>query len=331
MNRTEVLKAVVSATMRWNFRVWGFGEAIALRGLLRAGDQLGDPAPAAFVHGVMRTWLGRGVARSAEDHVGAGRELLEMHRRFGDPAFLEAAHRLAALHESFEPGLHGARCHRADTPGWRQQIWVDCMDIDGPFLAQLAEHCGQARYFDEAAEALLSYARALQTDEGLLFHGHERHAGRNGQRWARGNGWALMGFVDTLKRLPHQHSARTELTGRLVALLDGLKRCQHESGLWHTVLDEADTYLESTLAAMAAHALSEALQNQLIEPGRYTGMARRARAAVLQQVQADGTLALVSEATPVGPLSTYATRPFGRYPWGQGPLLLLLTDPEMSA
>jgi hypothetical protein len=43
-----------------------------------------------------------------------------------------------------------------------------------------------------------------------------------------------------------------------------------------------------------------------------------------EQIAPDGTLQLVSDATPVGALSTYATRPFGVFPWGQGPLLLAL-------
>ena len=134
----EQIGTVAAVAMRWNYRVWGFGEEIALRGLLAAADALGDPAPFGFVHGIMRSWLGRGVARSNEDHVGAGRELIELHRRTGDVQFLDAARKLAALNASFPAGANGERYHRGDTPGWRWQIWVDCMDVDGPFLAALA-------------------------------------------------------------------------------------------------------------------------------------------------------------------------------------------------
>jgi rhamnogalacturonyl hydrolase YesR len=118
----EHLSAVAAVAMRWNYRVWGFGEAIALRGLLAASDALRDPAPFGFVHGIMRSWLGRGVARTNEDHVGAGRELLELHRRTGDAQFLDAARKLAALNASFPAGANGERYHRGDTPGWRWQI-----------------------------------------------------------------------------------------------------------------------------------------------------------------------------------------------------------------
>lgn len=321
---SDSLRAVADVAMRWNYRVWGFGEAIALRGLLRAGDVLGDPAPFGFVHGIMRTWLGRGVARSNEDHVGAGRELVELYRRTGDGQFLDAARNLAALNEGFPKGPHGARYHRGDTPGWRWQIWVDCMDVDGPFLAALGAATGEERYYDQAAEELLGYARTLQGDGGLLHHGFERDSGRNGALWARGNGWALMGLVDTLAMLPRAHPAWRELHQRTAMLATALAGTQDESGLWHTVIDDPATYLESTLAAMAAYALHEGFAQDVLDRAAYGAMERRARAAMHGQIARDGALALVSDATPVGAHATYATRPFGVFPWGQGPLLLAL-------
>jgi rhamnogalacturonyl hydrolase YesR len=131
----DTLRAVADVAMRWNYRVWGFGEAIVLRGLLQAGDVLGNAAPFGFVHGILRSWLGRGVARRAEDHVGAGRELIELYRCTRDTQFLDAARKLAVLNASLPSGPNSERYHRGDTPGWRWQIWVDCRDVDGPFLA----------------------------------------------------------------------------------------------------------------------------------------------------------------------------------------------------
>lgn len=323
-----LLRSIAATTMRWNFRVWGFGEAIALRGLLAAGDRLGDAEPIGFVHGLMRAWLGRGVGATNEDHVGPGRALLDMHRRTGDPRLLDAARALAALNARFPAGACGARCHRPDTPGWRHQIWVDCMDMDGPFLAALAAATGEGAYADQGAAELLGYARTLQTESGLFRHGHERDAGRNGALWARGNGWALTGLVDGLALLPSDHHSWPELRDRLERLAAALAASQREDGLWHVVLDAPETYAESTLAAMAAYALREAFGHGLLDPDRFGETERRARAAMHGKIGPDGALRLVSDATPVGELSTYATRPFGTFPWGQGPLLLALCQED---
>jgi rhamnogalacturonyl hydrolase YesR len=133
-----------------------------------------------------------------------------------------------------------------------------------------------------------------------------------------------MGLVDTLILLPRDHPGRSELHQRLVALIDALGAAQDRSGLWHTVVDRPDTYLESTLAAMAAYALREGFAHRVLDAAAHGRIEAKARAAMHREIAPDGTLQRVSDATPVGALATYASRPFGIFPWGQGPLLLAL-------
>ena len=323
-----LLHTVVQTTMNLNYRVWGFGEAIGLRGLMRAGEVLQDTAPEAFVHGLMRAWLGRGVASTSEDHVGPGRELIEFWQRTGDVQFIEAAKKLADLHHHFPCNKSGARYHRPSHPGFRHQIWVDCMDNEPPFLVRLGIATGQENYIEQGVNELLAYSRLLQNENsGLYKHGYEQDCGSNGEYWARGNGWALMGLVDVLLNLPSSHPRRAEILQRFQALCDGLALAQLTSGLWRTVIDR-DTYEESTLAAMVAHALMEADSAGLIQDKRHGKMALRAYAALPPLIDTNGALHLVSDATPVGQCEMYATRPFGTFAWGQGPLLLALTSGE---
>ena len=72
---TNLIRTVTERTMRWNFRMWGFGEAVALRGLLRASRTTGDSEPLGYVKGLLRAYAGSGVARSSEEHVAPGAEL----------------------------------------------------------------------------------------------------------------------------------------------------------------------------------------------------------------------------------------------------------------
>jgi unsaturated rhamnogalacturonyl hydrolase len=324
-----ILRAVALRTMRWPFRMWGFGEAIALRGLLDASRATGDPEPLGFVRALLRSYVGRGVGRSPEEHVAPGTEMLLLRALDGDDVWLEAARALAAFHVSAPIGPHGVRYRRPDLAGWRRQLWVDSMDVAPPFLARLSVTTGEQSYVTEAMRELIGYTRLLQDERtGLFVHGFEETCGTNGQYWARGNGWAVLGLADTLAWLPGDASFAAELRQRFAALLRGLATHQHPSGLWPTVLDHADAPLESTLAAMTVCAIDRGRSSGLIDE-RYTQMRDRARDAVLGQVSSDGVLALVSDATPVGELRMYVTRPFGVFPWGQGPLLLMLC-PESS-
>lgn len=322
---SELIHKVAARTMRWKFRTWGFGEAVALRGLLAAYRVTGSTEYFGFTSALLNAYVGRGVARSNEEHVAPGRELLFVYEQSGDEDFLIAAKKLATMHARCSPNSHGARIHRPDLPGWRRQIWVDCMEVDAPFLVRLGHLTGAAEYFAQAAEEITAYARCLQDEAtGLFFHGWEEDCGRNGQLWARGNGWALMGLVETLKLLPGAETRKNELLDRLQSQCQSLRRLQDEGGLWHTVINHSETYLESTLAVMAAYALREAFNAGLLSERVFGEMERRARGAAMRLVADNGALELVSDATPIGELKIYATRPFGVFPWGQGPLLLLL-------
>jgi hypothetical protein len=55
-----------------------------------------------------------------------------------------------------------------------------------------------------------------------------------------------------------------------------------------------------------------------------------AEQGVLLNVNENGELGLTTEATPVSERRMYATRRFGVFPWGQGPLVLLLCERERS-
>lgn len=322
----SLLRRAATRTREWQFRVWAFGEAIALRGLLAAARVLNEPEMCEFVRALLLSYAGRRVGASAAEHVAPGRELLEVYCQTGDEPLLDAARRLAGLHASFPRNGAGARLHRPDLSGWQHQIWVDCMDNEAPFLVFLGTVTGEERYIEQGVQEIAVYARLLQDDDtGLFFHGYEQACGRNGQLWARGNGWALLGLVDTLRLLPGSHPIRLELSQRLERLCEGLARWQEGGGLWHTIVTDADTYLESTLAAMVASAVPVASAAGLLDSHRHDAMAIRAMQAVLKFIDDDGSLRGVTEATPVAERAMYATRQFGVYPWGQGPLLLLLS------
>lgn len=323
VNEALVIR-VAERSMRWPFRSWAFGEAIVLEGLLAAAEATDRSDFFGFVHGLARASLGRGVGKVPDDHVAPGRIFLSLHDRLGDDAFLDAAWALATLHRSFPKNSAGARMPRAHLPGWRSQIWVDSMDVAPPFLAHLGRITGDESLIDEGATELLAYASLLQEKSGLFRHGFEEHCGPNGQLWARGNGWALLGMVETFELLPPSHAARAEISERIRELVGALQLGQRADGLWHTIIDDPSTYAETTLAAMVATGVRRALGVGIDLPAAAGEMAAKAHAAVISEIAPDGGLMKVSDATPVGEHRLYATRPFGVFPWGQGPLLLMV-------
>ncbi|MCP5111932.1 MAG: hypothetical protein GY953_13975, partial [bacterium] len=100
MKTSDIIRAAAERTMEWPFRVWGFGEAIAIDGLLVASVKLGDNEAWGYVHALLRTWLGKGGPRSPEDHVAPGKMLLQFYEDTEEEIYLEAAYRLAHIHRS---------------------------------------------------------------------------------------------------------------------------------------------------------------------------------------------------------------------------------------
>lgn len=319
------IAAIAEATLRWPFRLWAFGEAIAADGLQAAADALGRPQYRQHVTALCLASIARRVGVSPDDHPAPARAFLSCYRETGDSRYRDALGRLVEIHEQMPTNPGGALLVRAHLAGWRHQIWADSMDVIGPLFVCFGRASGEDHRYEQAIDLTLAHARLLQRDDGLFFHGFDTHAGANGHLWARGNGWALMGLVETLVGAPPEIPGWQELLQRLQALVRVLTRTQRQTGLWTTVIDRDDSYEETTLAAMFAAAVPRAIKAGLLST-EYGTTTARARAAVLEKVNDDGVLALVSEATPVGQFSTYATRPFGSFPWGQGPLLLMLCN-----
>lgn len=314
---------IAAALMRLRYKVWGFGESIAMEALLRSGG-----APADFAAELIRKWAHEHPALTTNplSHVAPGVPLLMEWDRTGDPALLRRALELGTLHARLKTGRHGARIHRPDLAGWENEVWVDNMHLTGPFLARLGAATGNTDWHDLAADLLLSHARVLQDDaSGLFSHGFNDATGEaNRIFWGRGQGWALLGLIDTLAGLPPAHAARREIGERLSALAEALARVETEPGLWRTVVDHPETYVESSVGAFVALGVGEALARGQVD-ARHREMAERARDRLAGFFNAAGEFTGTSDATPVGAdAAHYGARPLGVFAWGQAPALLAL-------
>jgi len=323
----NVVARMAEATIRYPFKRWGFGESIAIEAVLAAGGEPGRWATNRIVE-----WA-TDHAPLAEDplaHVAPGVPLLLVAEKAGDKRapLLACARELAATFEASAVGRHGAQIHRPDLAGWEHEVWVDCMHLDGPFLAHLSVVTGEDRFADLAADLLLRHARVLQDEgSGLFSHGFDDASGRrNNVHWGRGLGWALMGLVDTLRNIPHEHPARPEGMDRLHALVEGLAATETAPGAWHTVVDAPETYIETSVGAFVAVGVGRGVRDGLL-PARWSALVDRALTATWGHISREGLLEGVSDATPVGAdAAHYGARNRGSFPWGQGPALLALGE-----
>jgi unsaturated rhamnogalacturonyl hydrolase len=320
----QLIRSIAHQTMQYPFKVWGFGEGIALEALAEASDVTDDASYWSFILDLFDRWVSRPLQES--DHSAPGMLLLVAYERTGDARYLTCAHQLAD-HMLALPTHSGAALHRPQHPDYHDYLYVDCMEVDGPFLCKLAAVTDNSTLFDAGAAQVLAYARLLQDDDtGLFYHQYNQSTKAvNGAFWGRGNGWALLGLLKTLMLLPTTHSDYSETRQRFEYLANALIGLQAASGGWHTVLDRPDSYEETSLPAMFGYGLLKAFKLNLLDRD-VTAIVERAWHAAGDSIR-DGRLTGVSIATPPGNAEHYAQIAVGEgFPWGQGPLLLFALE-----
>lgn len=336
------LRAAADALLGYRFRVWHYGESVGLEGVVRIGALLDEPRYAAWVHGLLRGWAARRRPFAELDNTLPGKVLCELAERHGDELLLEAACE-AADHLRARPTLHGVALpfERAplrepfggeplDDDGLElladpgPGVFVDPLHFDPPFLVHLGVLTESSELVDAGAEQARALVELLQDDTGLFWHFFlERTGERYALGWGRGQGWALLGLVDVLERLPEDHAQRRPLRDALVGLADALRATQDDDGGWPAVIGDADAGRESSTAAFVAAGFAAAVAHGALAP-EYLDPARAAWAHTASRVGANGVLEGVSANVwaCTEPSHYRSVPPGGLVPWGQGPLLL---------
>lgn len=168
---------------------------------------------------------------------------------------------------------NGAFSRRDDT------LWADDLYMSIPFLCRAARLLNRPDMLDEAALQMRRFRELLfMPEQGLMAHMRcLRRDLSNGIPWSRGNGWVIFSLSELLQALPAGHPQRGFLLGFFAELTEGYLRVQDETGLWHQILDDPDTYLESSATAMMICAFARGIRFGWYAPE----LARRARESLL--------------------------------------------------
>ncbi|KAB0884691.1 beta-galactosidase BglB [Cronobacter muytjensii] len=212
-----------------------------------------------------------------------------------------------------------------------QQMWDDTLMMTVLPLAKIGKLLNKPDYIDEAVYQFLLHVQNLMDREtGLWFHGwnYEGHHNFAKARWARGNSWLTIVIPDFLELMdwPENHPVRRYLIQVLESQAAALARCQDDSGLWHTLLDDPNSYLEASATAGFAYGLLKAVRKRYISK-EYAAIAEKAIKGVVANVSPQGELLQVSFGTGMGSdLEFYRQIPLTSMPYGQAMAILCLTE-----
>jgi rhamnogalacturonyl hydrolase YesR len=201
----------------------------------------------------------------------------------GDAQILQAVDGLLAWIRFKAPrNAEGILYHVFDAP----EMWSDGFNCAPPFLAAMG-------FYDEALAQIEGFRQRLWNPEKkLLAHIWDdgKRQLKDGNFWGGGNGWAAAGLARVLRSLPSERSQeRAHLAGFAREIIDGCLEHQRPDGLFHNVVDQPATFVETNLAQMLAYAIYEGIAAGWL-PANYKPHADRMRAAARLKMDADGTV-----------------------------------------
>lgn len=164
------------------------------------------------------------------------------------------------------------------------EVWSDGFNGAPPFLAAMGFH-------DEALAQIDGFRLRLWNPEKKLL----AHIWEDGKRqlkdasfWGGGNGWAATGLARVLRSLPKDQSKDRDRLGEFARqIIDGCLAHQRPDGLFHNVVDQPSTFVETNLAQMLAFAIYEGVKAAWL-PASYRTHADRMRTAARAKMDASG-------------------------------------------
>lgn len=180
----------------------------------------------------------------------------------------------------------------ADGYTWQTRLWIDDMYMITMVQAQAFRVTGDTKYIDRAAKEMVFYLNELQQPNGLFFHAPDVPF-----YWGRGNGWMAAGMTELLRVLPNNNPHYNRIFEGYKKMMETLLSYQSESGAWRQLVDDPESWEESSCTGMFAFAMITGVKNGWLEKDKFEDAARNGWLALVSFVNEDGDVTEVCEGT----------------------------------
>ena len=172
------------------------------------------------------------------------------------------------------------------------RLWIDDTYMISALQTQAYRLTGDMKYLDRAAKEAVLYLDRLQQPNGL-FH----HAPGVPFFWGRGNGWMAATMPLILRYLPESHPDQARIMDGYRRMMATLLSLQREDGLWGQLVDDAESWSESSASAMFAYAFAEGAARGWLDGAAYGAAMRKAYLALVARLDRFANIADVCDGT----------------------------------
>ena len=239
----------------------------------------------------------------ADDHA-VGQAYAELYFLYRDPKLI--APMRAGFDEILRSPSAAASLDFALPKHQAQELWswCDSLFMAPPAWVRLYAATGDWRYLDFAVKEWWRTTDYLyDKTEHLYFRDstYFKKTEANGQKvfWGRGNGWVMGGLVRVLQYLPVNHPDRARFEQLFKDMSAKILTCQQPDGLWRASLLDPASYpmKETSGSGFYTYALAWGVNQGLLDKAQFEPAVRKAWAALVSCVEADGKLTHVQ---PIG-------------------------------
>lgn len=225
----------------------------------------------------------------------------------------------------------GGMAHMTYEDPHEEQLWDDTLMMTVLPLAKIGKLFERQDFVEEAKKQFVIHAQYLADKKtGLWYHGWTFDGSHNyaNAKWARGNCWVTITIPEVIDILELNEGdfLRDYLINVLNKQVESLAEYQHESGLWHTLIEDPSSYLESSATAGFAYGIIKSINKRYIGD-EYKETAEKAVLGLLNEIDETGAVQKVSVGTGMGSsLDFYKNIGITTMPYGQSLTILALAE-----
>lgn len=282
VQQNERIQKVIKAMLAMQRRAWEQG--VASQALLELGeiDLMILLAKDAVVNQVKDGRLGlNGDRGPVADPASNGEPVLVAAQLTGDEKLKKAADQMLEFLLYKAPKTRDGIIFHNHI---ENMIWVDAIYMAPPFIAV-------AGHPEEAVKQVIGYRKILLNPEKKLYYhiwDEDRQQFSRKLFWGVGNGWAAAGITRVIKALPESmKEEKMLLAGFVKEVIDACLKYQREDGLFHDILDDSVTFIETNLAQMLSYSIYRGVKAGWLDK-TYLKHADNMREAVYQKVDEFG-------------------------------------------
>lgn len=278
--KIEKVKTAMLGMMR---RTWEQG--VAMQALLESGDD--DLVIIMARDAVMyqspdgRLCMNDSENNALSDACSPGEAVLWAAQKTGDKNLMDAFNKLVDYTMNKAPRTKdGIIYHFVGG----QQVWSDINYMLPPFLAAAGKFDEAIKQFDGTCNLLMN------KEKKLLMHQWdcEKNSPLRKDLWSVGNGWTIAGGTRIIKALPDSmQEAKQKMIQRVRELIDAALPFQREDGLFHDVIDNPNSFVETNFAQMLAYSIYRGVKAGWLDK-KYLMKANKMRRAAHSKVDSLG-------------------------------------------